>query len=48
MQQFIQEGCLLFKFPDDTIASKYDEWAFYRNQFNNVCGGTKAIDILHK
>lgn len=43
----IIEGRLKFIFPEDTLACKYDEWSFYRNQFNNVCGGSKALDILH-
>jgi hypothetical protein len=47
VQQVITEGCLCFTFPDDTIASKYDEWEFYRKRFNNAFGGTKAVDIVH-
>ena len=42
----ISEGKLLFTFPETWTASKLDEWSFYRNQFQSVCGGTKAIDIL--
>lgn len=37
---------LTFNFPDDWQASKFDEWSFYRNQFQQVCGGAKAVDIL--
>ena len=42
----IAEGSLTFSFPDSDLASKYDDWAFYRNQFQNVAGGSKAVDIL--
>ena len=42
----ITEGNLLFTFPATWSVSKVDEWSFYRNQFQSVCGGTKAIDIL--
>lgn len=42
----ITEGQLTFQFPNDWQASKFDEWSFYRNQFQRVCGGTKAIDVL--
>ena len=42
----IIEGLLTFAFPDDWQASKFDDWSFYRNQFQQVCGGAKAIDIL--
>lgn len=45
--QKIDEGKLRFLFPDDTLASKYDDWSFYRNQFNSAFGGTKAIDLIH-
>ena len=36
----------MFSFPDHCEAGKYDEWAFYRNQFQPVAGGSKAVDIL--
>lgn len=42
----ITEGSLTFGFPAGWEVSKLDEWSFYRNQFQNVCNGTKAIDIL--
>lgn len=42
----ITEGELTFAFADGWLAEKYDEWSHYRNQFNSVCGGTKAIDML--
>ncbi len=43
----LQEGELTFDFPDEgSDVAKYDEWSFYRNQFQPVCGGTKAIDFI--
>ena len=42
----IHEGDLKFTFPDHCEVGKYDEWSFYRNQFNSVAGGSKAVDIL--
>lgn len=42
----IIEGLLEFEFPNTWQASKYDQWSFYRNQFQKICGGTKAIDII--
>lgn len=42
----IIEGDLTFCFPDDWQVTKFDRWSFYRNQFQQVCGGAKAIDIL--
>ena len=41
----LTEGRLCFEFPADCLASKYDEWAFYRNQFQRVAG-SKAVDFL--
>ena len=43
----LQEGNLTFDFPDDdSEVARYDGWSFYRNQFQNVCGGTKAVDFV--
>jgi hypothetical protein len=42
----ITEGGLTFDFPVEWEVSKLDEWSFYRNQFQSVCNGTKAIDIM--
>lgn len=41
----ITEDCLRFDFPDDWQVTKYDEWAFYRNQFGKR-PEMKAVDIL--
>ena len=40
----LTEGNLEFRFQSD--AAHYDEWAFYRNQFQNVAGGSKAIALM--
>ena len=42
----IEEGGLRFLFPDHCEATKYDTWAFYRQKFQSVAGGSKAVDIL--
>ncbi|MYH15284.1 MAG: hypothetical protein F4149_08925 [Gammaproteobacteria bacterium] len=42
----IVEGALTFRFPKGCQASKYDDWAFYRNQFQSVAKGCKAVDIV--
>ena len=35
-----------FDFPSTWKQSKYDDWAFYRNQFSRMWPGIKAIDLL--
>lgn len=43
----IREGVLQFNFGAGSQASKYDDWAFYRNQFQNGCyRDNKAVDLL--
>lgn len=42
----LQEGELTFDFPERSEVANYDEWSFYRNQFQPACGGTKAIDFI--
>lgn len=42
----ITEGKLHFDFPENWQATKYDDWAFYKNQFGKLQEGLKAIDIL--
>ena len=42
----ITEGQLTFHFPESLQATQYDDWSFYRNQFNLAFGGTKAADLL--
>ena len=42
----IDEGSLTFGFPANCRASKYDDWSFYRNQFQPIAKGSKAVDIV--
>ena len=42
----IAEGGLTFSFPDQCEAGKYDDWSFYRNQFQSMAGGSMAVDVL--
>ena len=43
----LQEGRLTFDFPDGgPDVAKYDEWSFFRNQFQTVCGGVTAVDFI--
>ena len=42
----ISDGKLAHTFPAGWKATKYDDWAFYRNRFVNSCGGNKAVDFL--
>ncbi|GAB2743960.1 hypothetical protein GCM10027019_24270 [Melaminivora jejuensis] len=43
----IREDRLTFTFAATAQASKYDDWAHYRNQFNNACGSAnKAVDMV--
>jgi len=37
---------LSFRFRDGCHASKYDDWSLYRNQFQPIAGGCRAVDIL--
>ncbi|MCY4330993.1 MAG: hypothetical protein OXC96_00455 [Cyanobacteria bacterium MAG CAR1_bin_15] len=42
----ITEGALTFSFRTGCQVSKYDDWSFYRKQFQSIAGGSNAIDIL--
>lgn len=42
----IAEGQLTFAFPSRWQTSKLDEWSFYEKQFQKVCGGAKAVDVI--
>ena len=42
----LTEGNLQFQFPTGYDAVHYDEWAFYKNQFQSVAGGSKAVDFI--
>jgi hypothetical protein len=40
------EGRLRFDFGTSGLAEKYDDWSFFRNQFQSTCGGAKAVDMI--
>ena len=42
----LREGNLTFHFNANCQPQKYDDWAFYRRQFQSVAGGCKAIDFV--
>lgn len=43
----LSEGSLTFRFSGSAdCATKYDEWRFYRRQFNSAFGGTKGVDLV--
>lgn len=42
----VQVDSLTFTFPPSWKACKYDEWAFYRNQFSRMWSGIKAVDLI--
>lgn len=46
MTTTLTEQQLAFTFADGLEASQYDNWVFYRSQFNAACGGTKAVDFV--
>jgi hypothetical protein len=35
-----------FDFPPSWLASKFDKWGFYRNQFQRIKSGIKAVDLI--
>jgi hypothetical protein len=43
----IVEGQLAFDFPQGLLATKYDEWDFYRHRFIGMLSGIKAVDIIY-
>src|SRR4051812_24832178 len=45
MQRLIEDR-LACDFPDAWGVTKYDDWAFYRNQFQVCCTGNKGMDFL--
>lgn len=47
MPILITEGALTFTFKTGAQASKYDDWSFYRKQFQQGCfTDNKAVDLL--
>ncbi len=45
MQELCEEK-LVFSFPDNLPASKYDDWLFYRSGFVSKDEGKKAVDFI--
>lgn len=41
----LSEGNLTFTF-NTSHAEQYDNWSFYRNQFQSICGSAKAVDMI--
>ncbi|MBN1928415.1 MAG: hypothetical protein JW764_02605 [Chlorobiaceae bacterium] len=37
---------LIFSFPENWKIAKYDDWAFYRNQFSRMWNEIKAVDMI--
>lgn len=46
MMPKIPVEALSFTFGDDWLASKYDDWSFYRNRFQKIRNNVKAVDLL--
>lgn len=42
----IREGELTFSFSADCEVGKYDDWRFYRDYFQGIAAGTKAVDVV--
>lgn len=42
----ITEGRVTWTFKAGWAASKYDDWAHYKNQFQKCAGGSKAVDVV--
>jgi len=42
----IREGAFEFNFMSNCQVSKYDNWSHYRNQFQSMAGGCKAMDFI--
>lgn len=41
-----REGNVLWQFDSGWHHGKYDDWAFYRKQYQSCIDGTKAVDII--
>ena len=42
----LSEGNLTFIFKEPSQAIQYDNWSFFRNQFQSTCGSAKAVDMI--
>lgn len=45
MKRF-EEGDVEFHFDASWLVERYDTLSYYRNQFQNVCGGAKGVDFV--
>ena len=43
----IKIGDLTFTFAQDATVSEYDDWKFYRKQFNSAFKSSKAVDLIY-
>ncbi|MFT8420814.1 MAG: hypothetical protein ABF665_04755 [Gluconacetobacter sp.] len=46
MSQHLQVDGLDFKFDDDWMVAKFDDWSFYRKQFSRMRNEIKSIDLI--
>lgn len=42
----LTERRLACTFPHGWGSSQFDEWAYYRNQFQSALGGNKSVEFL--
>lgn len=42
----VREGLIELRFAEGWVASKYDEWPFYRDHVARGIEGTKAVDVV--
>ena len=42
----LTEGRLTFYFQGVNLATQYDNWQHYRNQYSSACGSSKAVDFI--
>ena len=42
----LKEGRLAFHFQGVKLATQYDNWQHYRNQYSSACGSSKAVDFI--
>ena len=42
----LTEGRLSFHFQGVKLATQYDNWQHYRNQYSSACGSSKAVDFI--
>lgn len=40
------EGSIVMRFAGTCQVAKYDDWAYYRHQFQSVAGGCRGVDAM--